>query len=118
MLWSFHCPFSVHLINVVASFSLYQKVTIFPQVREHSNHGALRKVQFVRDPANSGIRMLQKVKEDRRVIGEQSPNDGFSWSMPHEFFDHPTKPLFEKAHYRLYYDARILLPVLSCYIIK
>jgi len=26
--------------------------------------------------------------------------------------------LKEQAHYRLYYDASILLPVLSCYIIK
>lgn len=53
MLRSFHCPFSVHLIDVVASFSPHQKVTIFPQVPEHPDYGALREIQFINDPASS-----------------------------------------------------------------
>ena len=70
---SLHLPLGVDAVQVVATFLSNKNVSFFPQVTKKTNHGAFGEVKLGSDPANGGVRMLQQVKEDRRVIGDYGP---------------------------------------------
>lgn len=90
MLRPLHLPLGVHAVQVVATFLSNEKVSFFPQVTKNTNHGAFGEVKLGSDSANGGVRMLQQVKEDRRVIGEYGPVPSLvvnrSFAHDHHFF--------------------------------
>lgn len=106
MLRPLHLPLGVHAIQVVATFLSNEKVAIFPQVTKNANHGSFGEIKLGSDSANGGVRMLQQVKEDRRVIGEYGPVPGLVVDSSFAHYHHFS---CNQARIYLYHNTGITL---------
>jgi hypothetical protein len=68
MLWPPHRSVGIHAIDVAPPLLGSEEIALTPEVVEDAHHRALRQVQVVRGAPDGGVRVLEQVEENRRMV--------------------------------------------------